>query len=370
MRSPHISLVLALLSCPVGGLIASAQTVSPVEYPASAENREIAVAIKAAPPFAFKLEDGTWSGLSVELWRKVAEQTHLKFRFVEVPDVQAQLDGVAAGKFDAATAAITVTANRERAVDFTQPFYVTGLGVATSLNREASWRPIVNSLTSFGFLQAILALMGISLTVGVLLWLFERRKNEDFGGSILQGLFSSMWWSTIAATQASTGNFGPRTTPGRILAVIWMMGSIIAIAVFTAGVTSVLTVKQMEGVVQTESDLANVRVGNVSHSSTAAYLNSRQISHRGYSTVDDGLNALRRGTIDAFVYDRPLLSWLIGQNYAGSLQVIDMTFDEQAYAIALQKDSKLRERLNVALLDTLESDWWKDKLFQYLGDKQ
>ena len=49
MRSPHISLVLALLSCPVGGLIASAQTVSPVEYPASAENREIAVAIKAAP---------------------------------------------------------------------------------------------------------------------------------------------------------------------------------------------------------------------------------------------------------------------------------------------------------------------------------
>ena len=86
--------------------------------------------------------------------------------------------------------------------------------------------------------------------------------------------------------------------------------------------------------------------------------------------MDDGLNALRRGTIDAFVYDRPLLSWLIGQNYAGSLQVIDMTFDEQAYAIALQKDSKLRERLNVALLDTLESDWWKDKLFQYLGDKQ
>ncbi len=230
------------------------------------------MAIKAAPPFAFKVEDGTWSGLSVDLWRKLAERTHLKFRFVEVPDVQAQIDGVAKGQFDAATAAITVTADRERVVDFTQPFYVTGLGVATSLNREASWRPIVNSLTSFGFLQAILALMGLSLTVGVLLWLFERRKNEDFGGGILQGLFSSMWWSTIAATQASTGNFGPQTTPGRVLAVIWMMGSIIAIAIFTAGVTSVLTVERMEGIVQSESDLTNVRVGNVSHSSTAAYL--------------------------------------------------------------------------------------------------
>jgi polar amino acid transport system substrate-binding protein len=33
-------------------------------------SKEISVGIKAAPPFAFKLEDGTWSGLSIELGRK------------------------------------------------------------------------------------------------------------------------------------------------------------------------------------------------------------------------------------------------------------------------------------------------------------
>jgi hypothetical protein len=33
-----------------------------------------------------------------------------------------------------------------------------------------------------GFLQAILALIGPTLALGLLIWLVERRHNEDFGG--------------------------------------------------------------------------------------------------------------------------------------------------------------------------------------------
>jgi polar amino acid transport system substrate-binding protein len=331
-------------------------------------SKEISVAVKVAPPFAFKLDDGTWSGLSIEFWRKIADRLKIRFHFVEVPSVQEQIEGIASGKFDLATAAITVTADREETVDFTQPFFSTGLGIATPLNGEPSWRPVLRALTSFGFLQAILALIVISVVVGVLIWLFERRHNDDFGGGIARGLFSSMWWSTVAATQASTGDFGPRTVPGRVLAVIWMLGSIIAIAVFTAGVTSVLTVTQMQGIVQNESDLASVRVGNVINSPTAAYLDSTRVRHRGFASAQEGLDALRKGEIDAFVHDKPLLSWMVGQNYA-SLHVLDTTFDPQQYAIALPNGSPLREPIDVAVLQTIESDWWKQAVFQYLGEK-
>jgi ABC-type amino acid transport substrate-binding protein len=44
--------------------------------------------------------------------------------------VQSLIDGVAAGKIDVAVAALTVTAGREQILDFTQPFYATGLGIA------------------------------------------------------------------------------------------------------------------------------------------------------------------------------------------------------------------------------------------------
>ncbi|WP_246672721.1 transporter substrate-binding domain-containing protein [Mesorhizobium sp. B2-3-11] len=366
-----MALILVAVAACVGAGAAVGQTQTPAELPLPPDvsSKDISVGVKAAPPFAFKLRDGTWSGLSIDLWQKMAGRLNLRFHYVEVPGVQDQIDGVVSGKFDVAMAAITVTADREKAVDFTQPFFTTGLGIATPLNSQPSWRPILHALTSFGFLQAVLALIVISVVVGVLIWMFERRHNEDFGGGVAKGLFSSMWWSTIAATQASTGDFGPRTVPGRVLAALWMMGSIIAIAVFTAGVTSVLTVTQMEGMVQGESDLATVRVGAVQNSSTASYLDSTHIRHQDFATVQQGLDTLRAGKIDALVHDKPLLGWLVGQNYGASLRVLDATFDQQQYAIALPLGSRLRKLLDVALLQTMESDWWKQAVFQYLGEK-
>ena len=69
------------------------------------------------------------------------------------------------------------------------------------------------------------------ITVGLTVWLPERRHNEDFGGGVARGLSSGVWWTTVAMTQRGAGNFGPRTMPGRAVAMLWMVGSIIAIAV-------------------------------------------------------------------------------------------------------------------------------------------
>ncbi|MGX7873831.1 transporter substrate-binding domain-containing protein [Mesorhizobium sp. ORM6] len=129
----------AVAACAGTGAIAQTDPSSPLS------SKEIAVGIKAAPPFAFKLQDGTWSGLSIDLWRKIAARLNLRFRYVEVPAVQDQIDGVVSGKFDVAMAAITVTADREKAVDFTQPFFSTGLGIATPLDSQPSWRPVARA---------------------------------------------------------------------------------------------------------------------------------------------------------------------------------------------------------------------------------
>ena len=135
-----------------------------------------------------KAADGTWQGISIDLWRRVADELHLQYRLAEEPDVQALIDGVATGKFDVAAAALTATAGRVRVVDFMQPFYATGLGIAVPAGGEASWLPIIRTMTSFGFAQAIAALVGLALAVGFLVWLFERRHNEDFGGGMTKGL--------------------------------------------------------------------------------------------------------------------------------------------------------------------------------------
>jgi len=330
---------------------------------------ELVVATKEAPPFAMKSADGTWQGISIDLWRRVADELHLHYRFAEVPSVQALIDGIAAGKFDVAVATLTVTADRERILDFTQPFYATGLGIAVPTGGEASWLPIIHTLTSFGFAQAIMALVGLALAVGFLVWLFERRHNEDFGGSVAKGLSSGVWWSTVAMTQRVTGDFGPRTLPGRVVAIVWMIGSIVTIAVFTASITSTLTIKHLQGTVHGVSDLAIVHVGAIAGTSTEDTFNRLRISYQKFATLQDGLDALRAHKLDAFVYDKPLLAWAIQQSYSSSIELVDATFDPQEYAFAIPSNSPLRRALDVAILDAIHSGWWKQTIFRYLGSR-
>jgi polar amino acid transport system substrate-binding protein len=330
---------------------------------------ELVIGTKEAPPFAMKAADGSWNGISIDLWRHVADELHLRYRFSEEPNVQGLIDGVAAGRFDIAVAALTVTAARERVVDFTEPFYVTGLGIAVPIGGEASWLPVIRTMTSFGFAQAIAALIGLAMGVGLVVWLVERRHNEHFGGGVTKGLSTGVWWSTVAMTQRHTGDLGPSTLPGRAVAVIWMIVSIVAIAVFTASITSVLTIKHLQGSVHEVADLSSVRVGAVVGTSTEDTLSRFRITYQKFAAPADGLKALRAHSLDAFVYDKPLLAWIIREGFSSSVELIDATFATQDYAFVMQTDRPLRKALNVAILDAIQSDWWERTKFRYLGSR-
>ena len=312
-----------------------------------------------------KSEDGTWSGISIDLWRRIAEQLHLRYRFTETT-LEKLIEDTAAGSLDAAVAALTVTAEREQMLDFTQPFYTTGLGIAVPKSAQFNWWRLWNSLVSVGFVEAMLGLGGVTLAVGLVVWLLERHHTEHFGGGVRRGLVSSVWWSALTMTQANAEE-KPSTVLGRLVAIAWMTASVIVIAVFTAGITAQLTMKQLQGVVHAVDDLKSVRVGAVSETATLSYLSQRRIRYRTYSTPQDGLNALRMGALDAFVYDRPLLAWLAKEKFNSSVDVLDYTFDLQNYAIALPNDSPLRSRINLVMLNLISTEWWRDLTARYLG---
>lgn len=333
-----------------------------------AAKRELVVGVKDAPPFALKGADGAWSGLSIELWRQVAKTTNQTFRFVELRDMPELIQETAAGHLDVAIGAITVTVDREKVLDFTQSYYSTGTGIAVPIVSVMNWGTLRRAMTSFNFLQAVTALIGLTLGAGILVWLLERRQNEYFGGSITRGISSSVWWSTLAMTQRSSAEKGPQTILGRGVAVIWLVVSVITIAVFTAGVTSVLTTSQIQGTIYGVADLESVRVGTVKGTSSEGDLLRRKIKFQPYNTPAEGLKALRAGRIDAFVYDKPLLAWAIRQGYASRLKLLDISIETQNYAFALPPDSKLRKLLSIAILDAIQKEAWSEARIRYLGE--
>jgi polar amino acid transport system substrate-binding protein len=119
--------------------------------------------------------------------------------------------------------------------------------------------------------------------------------------------------------------------------------------------------------VRGEEDLRYVRTGAIAGTETTEYLTRERITHRVFADPETGLLALQKGEIEALVYDRPLLLWLVNTHFSSSLRVLSATFDSQIYAIALSHGSSLRMPINLALLDSVRSDWWQETLFTYLG---
>jgi polar amino acid transport system substrate-binding protein len=331
--------------------------------------RELVIGTKEAPPFSMKGPDGAWQGISIELWCRLARDNNLRYRFVEESKVQDLLDGVAAGKYDVVVAAMTPTAVREQTVDFTQPFYASGLGIAVPFAGLAGWRPVLRAMTSFDFLQAVMALVGLALVAGFLIWLFERKGNENFGGGVTRGISSGVLWSASTMTQRHAGNFNPQTVPGRIVAIFWMVGSIVAIAVFTAGITSALTTRQLRGAIHSIGDLSSVRVGVITGTSAEETLGKLQIAHRDFASLQDSFKALQAGKIDALVHDKPLLAWAIRKDASSSIELIDATLGPQNYAFVVPDQSPFRKKLDIAILAAIHGDWWDQMLFQYFGVK-
>ena len=83
--------------------------------------------------------------------------------------------------------------------------------------------------------------MLLSLITGIIVWSFERRKNSEmFGDGTVAGIGHGIWWAMVTMTTVGYGDKSPKTTGGRIVALMWMIFSIIFIANVTANITTSL----------------------------------------------------------------------------------------------------------------------------------
>jgi len=333
---------------------------------AQAETAKLVVATREEPPFVIRQEDGTLSGIAIDLWRRIATDLGVAYEFKET-DLAGMLEGLQDGSFDAAAAALTVTSQRETLVDFSHPFYTSGLGIAVPT--DPTGLRMLRGVLSVQFFKALGALLVVLLLVGVLVWLLERRANPgQFGGKKHEGIGAGFWWSAVTMTTVGYGDKAPVTPAGRALAVIWMFFSVITISGFTAAIASVFTVQQFGSQIQGPDDLPGRAVGTVSSSTSADYLDEHFISATVFPDIRQALDAVATGRLDAAVYDAPVLRYVSTSQLAGKIDVLPGVFQRQDYGIALRPGSPLREDLNRVLLRWISRPEWERMLFRYLGD--
>jgi ABC-type amino acid transport substrate-binding protein len=325
------------------------------------------VGIKVAVPFAIQKEDGTWTGISIELWRALAEKLGYRYEFKELP-LEELFTELESGDVDVSIAALTVTHDREKRVDFSHSYFNTGLGIAFIPKQSSGWSAVVRRVFSEVFLKIIAGILVMLVVTGTLVYFFERKHNaEQFGNGVFNGVANGIWWAAVTMTTVGYGDRVPKTVGGRIMALIWMFSALLIIASFTASVTSTLTVSRLESTINSSRDLRDVRVATVTDSTSSKYLARERIPFFRYATVEECMEKLKEGKTDAVVYDAAMLQYLCLNQFAGEIAVLPSTFEKQDYAIALPQGSELREPINQALLEEMADPGWLEIIERFLG---
>jgi polar amino acid transport system substrate-binding protein len=337
------------------------------------EGRELAgtkliVGTRERPPFAMKNADGTWSGIAIDLWRAMAGQLGVSYELRE-GDRQGLLRGIQDGSFDVVVDAIAITVELERLVDFTHPYYTTGLGIAVPRQIGSDWLGALRHVLSTDLLRMLIIITLATLLVGVLVWMVERKRNvPHFGGRAVQGIGSALWWSATTMTTVGYGDKAPITAAGRLIAVAWMLVGIILLSGVTATITTALTLHRLGSRIRGPEDLAGSWVATIPDTAAEAYLKNHHISYKPYPTVTEGLRAVADHQVDAMVYDAPILRYAVKTEMDGAIQVLHGTFDHDDYGLIIPQGSRLREPMNRALLTIIREASWQEVLRSYLGE--
>lgn len=146
-----------------------------------------------------------------------------------------------------------------------------------------------------------------------------------------------------------------------------MFAAIIIISTFTGMIASSLTESRLSGQIRNADDLTSAKVGSIAGSAAEDWLNRTDVGFERYLTIQAGLDAVASGQIDAFVYDRPLLRYVIKQQYSRKLRLVPGNFGRQDYAFGLPQGSKLREGINESLLRRIDGQPWNALVKQTLG---
>ncbi len=310
-------------------------------------------------PFIY-IKNGKLDGVNYRMWKNITanDPTHY---ILENHPLDSLLLGLSNGTIDIGLSPLTITSSRSKKFDFSIPYYVSNsTGVVKEISglkkieRFLSSISILRLLKVLGFLFLLLAIFGF------LVWIFERKKNNEFGKGF-KGFWNGIWWSAVTMTTVGYGDKIPKTVGGRIIGLIWMFVAIILISSITAGITSSLTVEKLGLNNDDFSSFKKIKIGTVKNSATE----NRLIDYyniKSYHTFDELLQGLKYDEVQAISHDEPLILFALKNNEEyQDFEILNISFNQSLYAMGFSKnlDAKKKDEISKKILEYTESNDWK-----------
>ncbi|KAJ9588777.1 hypothetical protein L9F63_017936 [Diploptera punctata] len=294
-------------------------------------------------------------------------------------------------KADLAITDLTISSEREAAVDFTMPFM--NLGISILYKRPKKEAPKLFSFMSPFHTEVWICMCSVFLGVSVLLWIMGRLSPYEWTNPYPcieepeelenQFTFNNSLWFTIGSIMQQGADIAPISVSTRMVAGIWWFFTLIIVSSYTANLAAFLTVESTTTPFKNVKELANQKVimygakGSGStinffrDSSDPTYQKMYQFMHDNAAEVltssnEQGLDWVKHKNYAYFMESTSIEYFT--ERHCEVAQVGDL-LDAKGYGIAMRKNSTYRNQLSTTVLKLQESGklskmknrWWKEE---------
>ncbi|XP_068610385.1 glutamate receptor ionotropic, NMDA 2C [Brachionichthys hirsutus] len=278
---------------------------------------------------------------------------------------------------DMAIGSLTINEERSEIIDFSVPFVETGISVMVARSN--------GTVSPSAFLEpyspAVWVMMFVMCltVVAVTVFVFEYFSPVGYNRSLVSAkspggptftIGKSVWllWGIVFNNSVPIEN--PKGTTSKIMVLIWAFFAVIFLASYTANLAAFMIQEQYIDTVSGLSDkkfqkphehYPPFRFGTVPNGSTERNIRSNYLDMHSHMMkynqkgVEEALESLKTGKLDAFIYDAAVLNYMAGKDEGCKLVTIGSgkVFATTGYGIALQKDSRWKRHIDLALLQFL-----------------
>ncbi|KAK6274225.1 hypothetical protein POUND7_011308 [Theobroma cacao] len=347
------------------------------EIPTNGKKLRIGVPVKSGYSQFIKV---TWdpnsrtatsvTGYCVDVFKAVMAAMPYVFPYEFIPF--ATLDGKSAGTYndlifqvyngtyDVVVGDTTIVANRSRYVDFILPYTESGVSMIVPIRdnrRKNAWvflKPLtwdlwVTSACFFFF-------------IGFVVWVLEHRINEDFRGPPSYQAGTSFWFSF------STMVFAHRervvSNLARFVVIIWCFVVLILTQSYTASLTSLLTVQQLQPTVTDIQELLKKgeKVGFKKGSFVEGILKGLTFPESQlieYQTLEELHDLFTKGSanggISATLDEIPYMKLFLAK-YCDQYTVVEPKFRTDGFGFAFPRGSPLVADVSRAILNVTQGE--------------
>uniref|UniRef100_A0A0A9DJM3 Ionotropic glutamate receptor C-terminal domain-containing protein n=1 Tax=Arundo donax TaxID=35708 RepID=A0A0A9DJM3_ARUDO len=343
-------------------------------------NKKLKIGVPVKPGFDnfIRFENGKAKGFCGDVFEEVihALPYEIPIHYEEFGDGKGESSGtydelvykVYLKEYDAVVGDITILANRSLYVDFTLPYTESGVRMLVPVRDQ-------RQKTAWTFLQPLTADLWLGtgaffVFTGLIVWFIEHRTNQEFRGPPVSQIGSIFYFSFSTLVFAHRERI--MNNLSRIAVVVWFFVVLILQQSYTASLSSILTVEQLQPTVTNLDEVIRkgANVGYLNDSFLPGLLKRLRINESqmiAFNSPVEYNEALSSGRVAVIVDEIPYLKVFLSK-YCHNYTMVGPTYKFDGFGYAFPRGSPLAPEISREILQFASSDKMAKLEEQLYGD--